>query len=369
MATDLKSFDELVNLILKEFGDNAIFNPKKHQPISKVERISTGNLQLDMDLGGGLTRGRTHLITGPFSSGKTFLSLKIASEFTKNKERVAIVEPEFTFDPVWAEYCGVDGDLLWVARKDNQEDNIDLIELLVASGEFGLIILDSMAAQIPKKVKENDASKSSMGVEAKLNNQMFRKITSQQVNKAQEGKVAPTVLVINQWRKKLGVMFGSPNTLPGGEGQYYMCSTWIDFWADETILNKDERVVGMYFGYNIRKNKTAPPRRTGRVSMFLDMYNGMKKGDWDHLGAVMDVAVSTGVIAKEGKWYKSPLLPKQFMYSQLWKELYVNSALEGKILAGVKTATPDVEFSYSSPPRLLKKLDAKDAKEDKDGAA
>ena len=127
-------------------------------------------------------------------------------------------------------------DYLFIVKKQIQEEIIDLVELIIASGEFQLIILDSMAALIPKKLKDEQADKAEMGKSAYLNNRMFRKMLAQQTEVALEGKEPTTVIVINQWRKKVNAI-GNPNILPGGEGQYYYCSTWVDFWAEETILD------------------------------------------------------------------------------------------------------------------------------------
>ena len=157
------AINKLEDIINKTFGEHSLFMPKKVSPIFSLPRISTGNLFLDLDLGGGLATGRIHLITGPFSSGKTFLALKVAAEYTRRKQRVCIIDAEFTFDPAWAEACGVDMDYVYLVRKQVQEQVIDIVELLIASGEFGLIILDSLAALIPQKLKDEQADKAEMG--------------------------------------------------------------------------------------------------------------------------------------------------------------------------------------------------------------
>ena len=326
--------------------------PKKVTPIFKLDRVSTGNLYLDLDLGGGLATGRIHLITGPFSSGKTYLAMKIAAQFTQRKQRVCIIDAEFTFDPSWAVACGVDMDYVYLVGKQEQETVIDIVELLVASGEFALIILDSLAALIPTKLKEEQADKAEMGRGAYLNNRMFKKILAQQSDAALAGKQVATLIVINQWRKKVNSM-GNPNILPGGEGQYYYASTWIDFWAEETILDGKEHVVGMKFGYHTRKNKTAPPRRSGFVSMFMEPYNGMSKGDWDSLGAVIDVATLTGVFKKSGTWYSSPVLGKSFQFTNLWKRLYADVDLEMKVVKTIQERLPEMDFKYQPQERKI----------------
>lgn len=354
-SAPLGAMDKLEEIINKSFGTDSIFMPKKKMPIFKLDRISTGNMFLDLDLGGGLATGRIHLITGQFSSGKTFLAMKIAAQFTKKKQRVCIIDAEFTFDPSWAVACGVDMDYVYVVAKQEQETVIDIVELLVASGEFALVILDSLAALIPTKLKEEQADKAEMGRSAYLNNRMFKKILAQQSDAALAGKQVATLIVINQWRKKVNAM-GNPNILPGGEGQYYYCSTWIDFWAEETILDGKEKVVGMKFGYHTRKNKTAPPRKQGLVSMFMEPYNGMSKGDWDSLGAVIDVATITGVFKKSGTWYSSPLLDKSYQFSNLWKGIYGDKDLEMKIVKAIGERLPEMDFRYQPQERRIEKV-------------
>lgn len=356
VVKEKESIELLVELINKEFGKNSIFNPKKTMPVFEVDRISTGNLYLDMDLGGGLADGKIHLITGPFSSGKTFLALKVAAQYTRRGLKVAFIDAEFTFDPSWAEACGVNMELVYVIRKQVQEEVIDIVELLVASGDFALIILDSLAALLPQDIKDDPADKQHMGKEAKLNNKMFKKVLAKQSETALNEKLVATLIVINQWRQKVGLVFGNPNTLPGGQGQYYYCSTWVDFWADETILDGKEKVIGMKFGYNIRKNKTAPPRRTGKTAMFLETYKGMSKGDWDSIGAVIDVGVLSGVIQKAGSWYAGPVLGKSLQFTKLWSEIYNDAGLEGKIVSAIQKVMPEISFKYTPPVRRIKEV-------------
>lgn len=356
-------FENLVAIINKSFGANAIYNPKLTNNISAVDRISTGNLQLDFDLGGGFVIGKNHLVTGQFSSGKTYLTNKIAAEFTRRKQRVGLIDSEFTFDKDWTEKCGVDLDYLSVIPKGEQEEVIDIIELMAASGQFGAIILDSIAALIPKDIRDDEAAKNHMGKEARLHGKMYKKLMAQQADLARAGKLVPTFFAINQWRKNLG--YGAPNVLPGGAAQHFFSSTWIDFWVKEPMLDAKDKVVGMYFTYKVLKNKTAPARRTADVSMFVDEYKGMTRGNWDHLGAIMDVAVATGVIQKSGKWYSSPLLTKQYMYSQLWNAIYNDLSLERKILDAVQMSIPEIKISYIPALRAGRAPELSDAEVEK----
>lgn len=330
-----KELDGLIKQISVAFGDNSIYQPGKHTPLANLTRISTGNAMLDYDLGGGIPAGRIILVTGPFSAGKTYFTTKCLGKLTQMGGRVGVIDEERTWDPIWAQKCGVDPDRCWVGSGEYSEKSMDLAELLVGSGEFDAILVDSLAAMVPKKVLDEAHEDHQMGVEAKLNAKFFRKLLSAQDLLERKGKVAPTIFVINQIRKKIGIAYGNPEVLPGGEAQMYYASIWMDFRASETILNKNDDVVGMYFDYNIKKNKTAPPRRKGTVGMFIEDFKGMHSGDWDFPGSVIDLAVRLGLLVKEGKWYKSALLPKNFMYANLWAKVKAEPSLERKIVEAV----------------------------------
>lgn len=343
---ELTGIEKLSNLINKEFGKNSIYCPSNVSMVQKVPRISTGNIALDVDLGGGFATGRIHLITGAFSSGKTYLVLKVAASYQRLGMKVAFIDSEFTFDIPWAEACGLNMDKVYLIRKQEQEQVFDILELLVASGEFGIIIIDSLAALVPKKLHDAAAGKGDMGNGAYNNNAMFRKVLMRQSQLSRENKMVPDLYIINQWREKVGIMFGNPATLPGGKGQYFYASTWIDFSAKETILDAKDRVVGMIFNYITFKNKTASPKRSGLVSMYNSPYKGMSKGDWDSISAVMDLACSSGVIQKGGTWYSSKLFTGSFQFTKLWNYLYNNPDVESKIVDAIGQVMPDIQFNY-----------------------
>jgi recombination protein RecA len=268
-----------------------------------------------------------------------------------------VIDEERTWDKTWAQKCGVDPERCWVGSGEYSEKSMDLAELLVGSGEFDAILIDSLAAMVPKKVRDEAHEDHQMGVEAKLNAKFFRKLLAAQTTLERQGKVAPTIFVINQIRKKIGIAYGNPEVLPGGEAQMYYASVWLDFRANETILNKNEDVVGMYFAYNIKKNKTAPPRRTGYVSMFIEDYNGMRAGDWDVPAAVIDLTERLQLIVKDGKWYKSPLLDKNYLYANLWNKLKVSPQLERKLVDSCNDLSSNpIKVAYA--PRDGEELDA-----------
>lgn len=341
------AIDKLMEIIESEFGTDILFTPKELYPAMQIPRISTGNIELDIQYGGGLASGRIHLISGPFSSGKTYLAMKVGACVTKKNQRVAFIDEEGGFDPVWASHCGLDMDYVFVGRGKYAEQTLDLAEVLIASGEFPLVVLDSIATLLPKSVKDEIMEKQHMGIEAKLVNKFLKKAVYQLNDIVRDTKAnPPTVIVINQIRMKIGVMFGSPEILPHGEGQRHFSSTWIDFRAKETIQDKDDNVVGMVFSYNLKKNKTAPPRKTGQVSMFLEDYHGMKKGDWDYIEATLAIAEKMGIITKEGKMYVSPLWTGKKFYKHVWEQVRDDVALENKIVEEIKSKLPKMQLSY-----------------------
>lgn len=322
---------QLANLIEKEFGKNTLYQPSKFEPVFHSSRISTGNPLIDYDLGGGIPLGRIILVSGPWSSGKTFFVSKCIAEFTKLKARAAILDEERTIDSSWLTKCGVDMDYVWKGAGEYSEQSLDLFELLTASGEFDVLLLDSLAAMLPKKMRDDAHEDQHMGLEAKLNAKLFRKLLAAQDTLEKKGKTPPTIFVINQWRKKM-TMFGNPNVLPGGEAQYFYPSIWLDFRIDQEILDENDLVVGQNIKYDIPKNKTAPPRRKGVVSMYNNDFMGMSAGNWDVYSALIDLGIKAQVFTKEGKWYKSDLFAKAFMFKQLWKELASNLELQKAIL-------------------------------------
>lgn len=340
------AFDKLMLLVKESFGENAIYCPDSFSPPSAGMRTSTGNPFLDFHLGGGVPQGRIILISGPFSSGKTYFVQKCMAVFNLLKKRIAFLDEERTFDKEWAEKCGMEMSNCYVASGEYSEQTMDLGEVLIGSGEFGAVAVDSLASMIPKKTLEEAHEDHQMGIEAKLNAKFFRKILAAQDKLERANKIPPTVFVINQLRKKIGVMFGNPETLPGGEAQRFYASIWMDFRATETILDKADQIVGMYFTFDVKKNKTAP-RRKGTVSMFIADYQGMKKGDWDIPAAVMDLGVTCGVIEKEGKYYASPLFERKYTYSQLWKAILAKPSMERAILGACQVKHPEVKIAYA----------------------
>lgn len=380
------NFQAMINAIDKEFGENTIYNADSFKPNESVaKRVSCGNIELDIALGGGIPRGRIILVSGPFSSCKTYFVNKCLAEHTKLGEKVGILDEEFTYDEKWMQACGADTELVWVGQAEYAERSLDLFEVLAGSGEFGALCIDSLAALIPQKTLEEAHEDAQMGIEAKLMSKALRKIIKAQHNLYVRGHVPPTIFLINQFRHKIGkaAMFGDPRTLPTGNAQHYYNSIWIDFNGKDDITNSDEEVVGKFTEYNIKKNKTAPPKRRGLVSMFCEDFKGMKKGEWDTTGAIIDCAIKTGVLIKQGTFHGDPrnyrvgeletelskipkskkdeiknikneidklknekwLFTNKLQYKKLWELLRSDYKVENEILKKIKKAYPDLSLA------------------------
>ena len=380
------NFQAMVNAITKEFGDNTIYNAETFKPNeTALQRVSCGNIELDIALGGGIPRGKIILVSGPFSSCKTYFVNKCLAEHTKLGEKVGILDEEFTYDDKWMQACGADTSLVWVGQAEYAERSLDLFEVLAGSGEFGALCIDSLAALIPQKTLDEAHEDAQMGIEAKLMSKALRKIIKAQHNLFIEGKVPPTIFLINQFRNKIGkaAMFGDPRTLPTGNAQHYYNSIWIDFNGKEDITNADDEVVGKFTEYYIKKNKTAPPRRKGLVSMFCEDFKGMKKGEWDTTGAIIDCAIRAGVVVKQGTFHGDPnnykvseledelsklpktkkdeikilkdeitklksknwLFPNKLQYKKLWELLREEPKIENAILRKIKEFYADLNLA------------------------
>lgn len=332
-----ESFENLLVAVEENFGKNTIYKPSDFIPKHGLaNRLSCGNIELDIALGGGNPRGRIILVSGPPSSGKTYYVLKSFAEHTKKKEKVALIDEEFTFDDDWATKCGIDRDYCWVGQAEYAEKSLDLAEVLIGSGEFQAVGIDSLAALIPQKTLNEAHEDAQMAIEARLVGKFIRKCLKAQNKLFRRGLQPPTIFLVNQIRYKIGVIFGNPETLPTGNAQHFFNSLWIDFRSKEGIMDGKDNEVGLLFKYNIKKNKTAPPRKKGIISMFNQEYQGMCAGDWDNTGAIIDAGTRIGVIIKSGKHYASNLFRKKYMYKQLWEEFRKDPVLENKVLNEIK---------------------------------
>ena len=276
--------------IEKTFGDGAIMPLGASHKLS-VDGIQTGSLSLDIALGGqGIPRGRIIEIYGPESSGKTTLALHCCAEAQKSSGIAAIIDAEHAFDPSWAKKLGVELDTLLVSQPSSGEEAMQICEMLVKSNAVDVIVIDSVAALVPKKELEGEIGDSHVGLQARLMSQALRKLT---------GAIAKSkcsVIFINQIREKIGVMFGSPETTPGGRALKFYSSCRIDVRRIGALKEGDEQ-VGQRVKAKIVKNKVAPPFRIAEFDMMHS--NGIS-----YEGDLLDLGTSHDVVSRSGSWFK-----------------------------------------------------------------
>jgi recombination protein RecA len=285
-----KAIDIAVGQIEKQFGKGSIMRLGQRNAIAPMEAISTGSISIDYALGiGGLPRGRVVEIFGPESSGKTTLALQVIAEAQRAGGMAAFVDAEHALDAQYAQKLGVDLDNLLVSQPDHGEQALEIVEVLIRSGSIDVVVVDSVAALVPKAEIEGEMGEAQMGLQARLMSQALRKLT---------GVVAKskTILIfINQLREKIGVMFGNPETTTGGRALKFYASVRVDIRRIASIKDGDQ-IVGGRTRVKIVKNKVAPPFREAEFDV---MYGeGISRE-----GDLIDLAVEKRIVEKSGAWF------------------------------------------------------------------
>ena len=294
MAGDekLQAIKVAMEQIEKQYGKGSIMRLGE-QPAGRfaVEAISTGSIALDLALGiGGLPRGRISEIYGPEASGKTTLALSVIAQAQKAGGTAAFVDAEHALDPTWAQTIGVKLDDLLISQPDTGEQALEIVETLVRSGAVDVVVIDSVAALVPRAEIEGEMGDAMIGLQARLMSQALRKLTGA------ISKSKTVVIFTNQLRQKIGVMFGNPETTPGGLALKFYASVRLDSRKIET-LKDGEVVIGSRHRVRVVKNKVAPPFRVAELDVLAT--TGISRN-----GGILDVAAELGIVAKSGAFFK-----------------------------------------------------------------
>jgi recombination protein RecA len=285
-----KALDAALSQIERSFGKGSIMRLGKNMHSMDIDTVSTGSLGLDIALGiGGLPRGRVVEIYGPESSGKTTLALHVLAEAQKNSGICAFIDAEHALDPIYARKLGVNVDDLLISQPDAGEQALEIADTLVRSGAVDVLVIDSVAALVPRAELEGEMGDSMPGLQARLMSQALRKLTAS-INRSNT-----MVIFINQIRMKIGVMYGSPETTTGGHALKFYASVRLDIRRIGAIKERDE-VVGNQTRVKVVKNKLAPPFK--QVEFDIMYGEGISK-----MGEIIDLGVKAGVVEKSGAWF------------------------------------------------------------------
>jgi recombination protein RecA len=352
MAKDdkLKALDAAISQIEKQYGKGAIMKLGDSGAALNVETIPTGSISLDIALGlGGIPRGRVIEVYGPESSGKTTVALHMVAEVQKRGGIAGFIDAEHALDPAYALNIGVDIDNLYISQPDNGEQALEITETMVRSGAVDIVIVDSVAALVPKAEIDGEMGDSHVGLQARLMSQALRKLT---------GVIAKsncTVIFINQLREKVGVMFGNPETTTGGRALKFYSSIRMDVRRIEAIKQNGEN-VGNRTRIKVVKNKIAPPFKEAEFDIMFGQ--GISRE-----GDVLDLAAKCEVVDKSGAWYsyhgekigqgrenaKAFLREHTDIFDEIERQVRVAYGLEEAEEAGTAGADPDAVSAAGSP--------------------
>ena len=324
-ATRQRDLDAAISSITKAYGDGSIMRLGAARALKQIEVIPTGALAMDLALGvGGIPRGRVVEIFGPESSGKTTLMLHVIANAQKSGGLAAFIDAEHALDPAYAKRLGVNLDELLVSQPDSGEEALSICETLARSNALDVIVIDSVAALVPRAELEGEMGMATMGLQARLMSQALRKLT------AILAKAKTTCVFTNQLREKIGVMFGNPETTSGGKALKFYASVRIDIRRKETIKDAAGNALGNHVKVKIVKNKVAPPFAEAEFDIIYN--HGINKE-----GSILDVGIEAGVVDKKGAWlqFDGELIGQGKEAAQ--KALAESPELSGKIVNAIMT--------------------------------
>ena len=342
------ALDAALAQVEKNFGKGSAMR-LGDRPEQNVEVIPTGSLALDMALGiGGLPKGRVIEIYGPESSGKTTLALHVVANAQRKGGVAAFIDAEHALDPVYARKLGVDTDSLIVSQPDNGEQALEIADMLIRSGALDVIVIDSVAALVPKAEIEGEMGDSHVGLQARLMSQALRKMTGAL---AQAGT---TAIFINQLREKIGVFFGSPETTTGGKALKFYSSVRLDIRRIQTIKNGEE-AIGNRTRVKVVKNKMAPPFKSAEFDMLYG--EGISRE-----GSALDMAIQVGVVKKSGSWFTydgDQLGQGREKVRQFLKDNpAITEEIENKVKAEFGLISPTDQFAEDDATKAASEADA-----------